>query len=194
MLGNGSNDILELATQAFLRPGDEAVYSQHAFAVYPLATQARGATGIEVPARDLGHDLAGDARRDHASARASCSSPIPTIPTGTWLAPAAVATFIASVPPDVLVVLDEAYNEYLEPAQQADSASWLGEHPNLLISRTFSKAYGLAGLRVGYGIGGCFGRGHAQSRPPAVQREFASRRPRRSRRSPTRTTSRKARA
>ena len=76
----------------------------------------------------------------------------PNNPTGTWLTPDAVRAFIASVPADVLIVLDEAYNEYLEPSQQADSASWLATHPNLLISRTFSKAYGLAGLRVGYAL------------------------------------------
>ena len=151
VLGNGSNDILELATQAFLRPGDEAVFSQHAFAVYPLATQARGAKGIAVPARDLGHDL--PAMRAVLTERTRIVFVAnPNNPTGTWLAPETIRSFIASVPPEVLVVLDEAYNEYLEPAQQANSASWLAAHPNLLISRTFSKAYGLAGLRIGYGL------------------------------------------
>lgn len=151
VLGNGSNDILELATQAFLRPGDHAVYAQHAFAVYPLATQARGARGIEVPARDLGHDL--------AAMRAALTPQTrivfvanPNNPTGTWLPPAQIEAFVASVPSEVLIVLDEAYNEYLQGDQQADSASWVARHPNLLVSRTFSKAYGLAGLRVGYGI------------------------------------------
>jgi histidinol-phosphate aminotransferase len=151
VLGNGSNDILELATQAFLRPGDEAVYAQHAFAVYPLATQARGGKGIAVPARDLGHDLA--AMRAAVTERTRIVFVAnPNNPTGTWLAPDAVRAFVASMPPEVLIVLDEAYNEYLEPSQQADSAAWLPAHPNLLISRTFSKAYGLAGLRVGYGL------------------------------------------
>jgi len=151
VLGNGSNDILEITTQAFLRPGDEAVYSQHAFAVYPLATQARGATGVAVPARELGHDL--DAMR----AAITPSTRIvfvanPNNPTGTWLAPDAVRSFVASVPHDVLIVLDEAYNEYLPPTHRSDTASWIAEHPNLIISRTFSKAFGLAGLRVGYGL------------------------------------------
>jgi histidinol-phosphate aminotransferase len=151
ILGNGSNDVLELATQAFLRPGDQAVYSQHAFAVYPLATQARGATGIEVPARDLGHDLS--AMRAALTSRTRIVFVAnPNNPTGTWLPPAELREFIAAVPPDVLIVLDEAYNEYLEPSQQADSMAWLDRHPNLLVSRTFSKAYGLAGLRVGYGL------------------------------------------
>lgn len=151
VLGNGSNDILELATQAFLRPGDHAVYSQHAFAVYPLATQARGATGIVVPARELGHDLPAMLAAVTPRTRIVFVAN-PNNPTGTWVAPAAMREFIAGVPPDVLIVLDEAYNEYLEPTQQANSVAWIAEHPNLLVSRTFSKAYGLAGLRVGYGI------------------------------------------
>jgi histidinol-phosphate aminotransferase len=151
VLGNGSNDVLELATQAFLRPGDAAVYSRHAFAVYPLATQARGATGIEVPARDYAHDL--DAMRAAITqATRIVFVANPNNPTGTWIPPGELRAFIAAVPGDVLVVLDEAYNEYLEPAQHAQSALWVGEHANLIVSRTFSKAYGLAALRVGYGI------------------------------------------
>jgi histidinol-phosphate aminotransferase len=151
VLGNGSNDILELVSLAFLEPGDEAVFSQHAFAVYPLATQARGAHGIEVPARAHGHDLA--AMRAAISARTRVVFVAnPNNPTGTWLAPDDVRAFIASVPRDVVVVLDEAYNEYLEPAQRADSVAWLAAHPNLIVSRTFSKAHGLAALRVGYGV------------------------------------------
>jgi histidinol-phosphate aminotransferase len=151
VLGNGSNDILELATQAFLRPGDEAVYAQHAFAVYPLATQARGGIGIAVPARELAHDL--PAMRAAVTARTRVLFVAnPNNPTGTWIEPAALRGFIASLPSDVLVVLDEAYNEYLRPEQRSDSAAWLSEHGNLLISRTFSKAYGLAGLRIGYGL------------------------------------------
>ena len=151
VLGNGSNDILELVTQAFLRRGDQTVYSAHAFAVYPLATQARGAAGIEVPAKDLGHDL---------TAMRSAITPAtrivfianPNNPTGTWIAPDALRAFIAAVRDDVLIVLDEAYNEYLDSAKHAPSAEWVGLYPNLVVSRTFSKAYGLAALRVGYGI------------------------------------------
>ena len=152
VLGNGSNDILELVTQAFLRPGDTAVYSRHAFAVYPLATQARGATGIEVAAaNDYGHDLAGMRAAILPSTRVVFVAN-PNNPTGTWISPAALEAFIASVPEDVLVVLDEAYNEYLAPEQRAPSAAWTGRYPNLIVSRTFSKAYGLAALRVGYGL------------------------------------------
>ena len=151
VLGNGSNDILELLAHAFLRPGKSAVYAQHSFAVYPLATQAFGAAGIEVPARDFGHDLAAM----HAAIRDDTSIvwlANPNNPTGTWLPPGAIKTFVAAVPPSVLVVLDEAYNEYLAPEQQADTASWLTGFPNLVLSRTFSKAYGLAALRIGYGL------------------------------------------
>ena len=152
VLGNGSNDVLELVTQAFLRPGDTAVYSRHAFAVYPLATQARGATGIEVPAAsDYGHDLAAMRAAILPTTRVVFVAN-PNNPTGTWIPPAALLSFIGSVPENVLVVLDEAYNEYLEPAQCAPSAAWTRAHPNLVVSRTFSKAYGLAALRVGYGL------------------------------------------
>jgi histidinol-phosphate aminotransferase len=151
VLGNGSNDVLELVTQAFLAPGDHAVYSRHAFAVYPLATQARGAIGIEVPARDLGHDLDAMRRAITPTTRIVFVAN-PNNPTGTWLAPAALEAFIADVPADTLVVLDEAYDEYLAPDQHAPSVQWVGRYPNLIVSRTFSKAYGLAALRVGYGI------------------------------------------
>jgi len=152
VLGNGSNDVLELVTQAFLRPGDAAVYSRHAFVVYPLATQARGATGIEVPpARDYGHDLAA-MRAAITPATRIVFVANPNNPTGTWIPPGELKAFIASVPDEVLVVLDEAYNEYLAPEQESPSAAWVAAHPNLVVSRTFSKAYGLAALRVGFGI------------------------------------------
>lgn len=151
VLGNGSNDILELVAHAFLRPGLSAVFSQHSFAVYTLATQAFGAAGIEVPAREYGHDLAAmrAAIRDDTSVVWLAN---PNNPTGTWIPPAQIKAFVSSVPVNVLVVLDEAYNEYLPPEQQADTASWLAEYPQLILSRTFSKAYGLAALRIGYGL------------------------------------------
>jgi len=152
VLGNGSNDILELVARAFLAPGDTAVYSQHAFAVYPLATQAVGATGIAVPAKHFGHDL--PAMRATAVAQRAKLVFIanPNNPTGTFLPLAELQAFMQALPPEVLVVLDEAYNEYLPPALQSDSVQTLGGYPNLILSRTFSKAYGLAGLRVGYAI------------------------------------------
>jgi histidinol-phosphate aminotransferase len=151
VLGNGSNDVLELVTHAFLRPGDESVYAQHAFAVYPLATQARGATGVVVPARDYGHDL--DAMRAAITPRTRVAFVAnPNNPTGTWIAADALERFIAAVPADVLVVLDEAYNEYLGPGQQAQATRWIARHPHLVVTRSFSKAYGLAALRIGYGV------------------------------------------
>jgi len=152
VLGNGSNDVLELAARSFLAPGRSAVFSQHAFAVYPLATNAVGARCIEVPAKNFGHDL--DAMAGAISAdTAVVFIANPNNPTGTFVSGDEIEAFLARVPPDVLVVLDEAYTEYLSAGQAYDSLAWLERFPNLLVSRTFSKAYGLAGLRVGYGIG-----------------------------------------
>jgi histidinol-phosphate aminotransferase len=149
VLGNGSNDVLDQVARAFLAPGLEAVYSQHAFAVYPLATQSIGARGIEVPARDFGHDL--DAMRAAITARTRMVFIAnPNNPTGTLVRPAKLLEFLSAVPPDVIVVLDEAYNEYLDDEYKSDSVEWLRRFPNLVVTRTFSKIYGLAGLRVGY--------------------------------------------
>src|SRR5712671_2504235 len=151
VLGNGSNDVLELAALAFLGPGRAAVYSQHAFAVYPLATQARGARSIVVPAKNYGHDLDAMAKAiDDETYVAWLANP--NNPTGTFARAEEVEAFLRRVPERVLVVLDEAYNEYLAPGLRADSVKWLKRHPNLVITRTFSKAYGLAGLRVGYAL------------------------------------------
>ena len=151
VIGNGSNDILELASQAFLAPGLSAVYSRHAFAVYPLATNARGARGIEVAAKNFGHDLDAMAAAIEPQTRVVFVAN-PNNPTGTFVPGAELEAFLARVPRHVLVVLDEAYTEYLAPEQRYDSIAWLARFPNLLVSRTFSKAYGLAGLRVGYAI------------------------------------------
>src|SRR5574340_503480 len=151
VLGNGSNDVLELVARAFLTPQASAVYSQYAFAVYPLATQAVGARGIEVAARNFGHDL-----RAMLEALAEDSRVIfianPNNPTGTLLAAPELLHFLEQVPHTVLVVLDEAYTEYLPDEVRLDSLSWLKRFPNLVITRTFSKAYGLAGLRVGFAL------------------------------------------
>ena len=149
VLGNGSNDVLELAARAFLAPGLEAIYSQHAFAVYPLSTQAAGASGIEVPAREFAHDLAAMLKALTPRTRL-CFLANPNNPTGTLIRSAELLEFLRAVPPSVIVVLDEAYNEYLPDALKADSVGWLSQFPNLIVTRTFSKAYGLAGLRVGY--------------------------------------------
>lgn len=153
VLGNGSNDVLELAAHAFLTVGDRAVYSDHAFAVYPLATQAVGATGISVKAQDYGHDLTAMRMAAVAHQAKLIFIANPNNPTGTFLSGEALHEFLSLLPQSILVVLDEAYNEYLPESCRYDSVSWLSEFPNLLVSRTFSKAYGLASLRVGYALG-----------------------------------------
>jgi histidinol-phosphate aminotransferase len=151
VLGNGSNDILELVAHAFLRPGLSAVYSEYGFAVYPLAIQACGARAIVVAARDYGHDL-GAMKAAIAPDTRVVFVANPNNPTGTFVTGGELLAFLRSVPESVIVVLDEAYNEYLPPQLQYQSVEWLPEFPNLVISRTFSKAYGLAALRVGYGL------------------------------------------
>ena len=151
VLGNGSNDVLELIALAFLGPGRSAVYSQHCFAVYPLATQARGARGITVAAKRYGHDLeAMLAAIDDETYVVWVANP--NNPTGTMLRPEEIESFLKRVPERVIVVIDEAYNEYLSPELKGETVKWLKRHPNLVVTRTFSKAYGLAGLRVGYAL------------------------------------------
>ena len=156
-LGNGSNDVLVLLAEAFLTAEVEAVYSRYAFAVYPLAVQASGASARVAPAlpangaHPLGHD---------PSALIAAISPKtrllflanPNNPTGTWMDEAALDSLLAAVPPEVIVVLDEAYHEYSAAHGVPDGTRWLARHPNLVVTRTFSKAYGLAGLRVGYAL------------------------------------------
>jgi histidinol-phosphate aminotransferase len=151
VLGNGSNDILEMVAGAFLAPGRAAVFDQHAFAVYPLATQARGARSIVVPAKAHGHDLAGMLASITPETRVVFIAN-PNNPTGTMIPADEVEGFLRRAPRSVLVVLDEAYNEYLEPPLRCPSVAWLAKYLNLVVVRTFSKAYGLAGLRVGYGM------------------------------------------
>ena len=150
-LGNGSNDILELITRAFVGPLHEVVFSEHAFAVYPIVTQAVGARAVVVPAKDWGHDL--DAMADAITADTRLVFVAnPNNPTGTWIERAELERFLARVPEQVIVVLDEAYTEYVETTDVPNGLDYLDRYPNLLVSRTFSKAYGLAALRVGYGI------------------------------------------
>ena len=151
VLGNGSNDILEQIARAFLAPGTSAVFSRHAFAIYALATQATGAEGLEAEAQDFGHDLEAMLDAIRADTRVVFIAN-PNNPTGTWLSNAALLAFLQRVPESVIVVLDEAYGEYLSQEQQSDALAWLQRFPNLVVSRTFSKAYGLAGLRVGYAL------------------------------------------
>ncbi len=151
VLGNGSNDVLDILARVFLAPGRSAVFSQHAFAVYPLATLSAGGEPIAVPAKDYGHDL--DAMR--AAIRPDTRVlwlANPNNPTGTFLPYPQLKAFLQAVPRDVVVVLDEAYNEYIAPAERVDTAAWLADFPNLVLTRTFSKIYGLAGLRIGYAL------------------------------------------
>lgn len=148
-LGNGSNDILELVARTFVAAGDEVIYSQHAFAVYALATQAVGAVGVEVPAKNYGHDLNAMAQAVTVKTRVIFIAN-PNNPTGTWFEEDAFSQFMQQIPAQVLVVLDEAYVEYFP--ENFNSLKFLSQYPNLLISRTMSKAYGLASLRVGFGM------------------------------------------
>ena len=150
-LGNGSNDILELAAHAFVQPTQSVVFSQYSFAVYPLATQAVGARAIVVPAKQYGHDLAAMTKAITADTKLIFVAN-PNNPTGTFIPAADIEAFLKMVPPHVVVVLDEAYNEFLAPELQYDSIAWVKQYPNLLVSRTLSKAYGLAGLRIGFAI------------------------------------------
>lgn len=154
-LGNGSNDLLELASLAFLDAGVSAVYSQYAFVVYRLATQARGARHLMIPARDYGHDLDAMAEAIADDTRLVFIAN-PNNPTGTHHPAVAIEAFLEQVRARhgerVMVLLDEAYDDYLDPAERYDSAQWVRRYPNLIVTRTLSKAYGLAGLRVGYAL------------------------------------------
>ena len=150
-LGNGSNDVLELVARVFVSAEHEVVYSEHAFAVYPLVTRAIGARAVEVPARDRGHDLEAMADAIGEGTRLVFIAN-PNNPTGTWNDAEALEAFLAAVPEKVIVVIDQAYAEYVDEPGYPDCISWLPRYPNLLVTRTFSKAHGLAGLRVGYGV------------------------------------------
>jgi len=156
-LGNGSNDVLVLLTEAFLTPDTNAVFSQYCFAVYPIAVQATGAaarTAAALPASammPLGHDLEAMARMVDGATRLVFVAN-PNNPTGTWLEERALREFLERLPSTAVAVVDEAYFEYSRAAGLPDCARWLGELPNLVVTRTFSKAYGLAGLRVGYAL------------------------------------------
>jgi histidinol-phosphate aminotransferase len=154
-LGNGSNEILELVARAFVTPAFNVIFSQHAFAVYPIVTQAVGAKAIVVPALNYGHDLNAMLQSITEKTRLVFIAN-PNNPTGTVLTQANLEAFISALPDIVICVLDEAYFEYVSRAAgldaNIDSIDWLKKYPNLIITRTFSKAYGLAGLRVGYSL------------------------------------------
>jgi histidinol-phosphate aminotransferase len=157
-LGNGSNDVLDLIARAFLCEGREAIYSEYAFAVYPISVQAVGATAkvskalaIDHKENPYGHDL--DAMFELITKKTRVIFIAnPNNPTGTWLKTTELDNFITKVPDDVIVVVDEAYFEYVEEVEYPDTLQWLGKYPNLIVTRTFSKIYALAGLRVGYAV------------------------------------------
>ena len=157
-LGNGSNDVLDMIARAFLCEGREAIYSEYAFAVYPICTQSVGATARVSKALDAshdenpyGHDL------DAMKALITDKTRVifianPNNPTGTWLKSEELHDFIANVPKDIIVVVDEAYFEYVQESDYPDTLQWLDKYSNLIVTRTFSKIYALAGLRVGYAV------------------------------------------
>lgn len=150
-LGNGSNDVLDMIARVFLRPGRESLFSQHAFAVYPISSQAVGAELKMATAKNYGHDL--NAMAELISDRTGVVwIANPNNPTGNWLGSTELRSFIESVPSQIIVVVDEAYIEYVDDPDYPDSSKWLQDFPNLIVTRTFSKAYGLASLRVGYGL------------------------------------------
>jgi len=157
-LGNGSNDVLVFLAKTFLGPSLKSLFSQYCFAVYPIATQMVGAEAViapalpvDHPAMPLGHDLRTIYERVDADTRIVWIAN-PNNPTGTWLDGDRVQDFLASLPGHVICVVDEAYSEYARSDTLGDASQWLERFPNLVVTRTFSKAYGLAGLRVGYAL------------------------------------------
>ncbi|WJF91927.1 histidinol-phosphate transaminase [Paraburkholderia bonniea] len=155
-LGNGSSDILELVARAFLQAAQpeqdcNAVSSQYAFMAWQNAVKATGARMIQVPAKDYGHDLDAMAKAVTPATRVVYLAN-PNNPTGTFFSLEQLSAFLERIPGDVVVLLDEAYNEYLEPQLRYDSTELVRRYPNLVVSRTFSKAFGLAGLRVGFAL------------------------------------------
>ena len=151
ILGNGSNDVLQLVAEAYIAPGDEVIYAAGAFVVYSLMTKLCGATAVVVPMVNDTHDL-----RAMAAAVTDKTKVIfianPNNPTGTMVTADETAAFMAQVPEDVLVVFDEAYYEYVARSDYPQTLPYVLEGRNFVITRTFSKIYGLAGLRIGYGI------------------------------------------
>jgi histidinol-phosphate aminotransferase len=151
VFGNGSNDVLDLIGHCFLTPDVSAIYSEHAFIVYPLMVKAQGAEALVVPAKDYGHDLDAMLKAIKSNTRLIFIAN-PNNPTGTYHSIETIDAFLSRVRDDILVVLDEAYIEYQPESIAKQSVALLDKYQNLIITRTFSKAYGLAGLRVGYGI------------------------------------------
>lgn len=150
-IGNGSNELLELLARVFLRPGLEVIVSQHSFVVYPLITRALGADLVVISAKDYGQDLDATAAAITPNTRIIFIAN-PNNPTGTWVEELDLLRFLDKVPGEVLVVLDEAYCEYVDDPDYPDGIALLARYPNLVVTRTFSKVYGLAALRIGYSV------------------------------------------
>ena len=150
-IGNGSNDVLELMARVYLNPDKESIVSQHSFVVYPLVTRAIGATLTVIPAMNYAQDLDATLAAINSKTRMVFIAN-PNNPTGTWVREKALVNFLDQVPEDVLVVLDEAYFEYVDEPDYPDGITLLEKYLNLVVTRTFSKAYGLAALRVGYAV------------------------------------------
>ena len=150
-LGNGSSELLSLVAMVTVEPGHGVMYSQYGFVVYGMAASHAHARPIVVPARDFGHDLAAMAAAIDDGTRLIFIAN-PNNPTGTFIEGQRLLAFVRQVPAHVTVLIDEAYTEYLGAEQRYDSIAWVKHLPNLVIARTFSKAYGLAGLRVGYAV------------------------------------------
>lgn len=157
-LGSGSSDVIDMVARSFLGPGRNAVFSEFSFAMYPIYTQACGAESKVAaaltpgdPNMQYGHDLDAMAAAVDENTRVVFIAN-PNNPTGTWLNDEALESFLNQLPTDIIVVLDEAYTEYVEEEAYPNGLDWLTKFPNLIVTRTFSKIYGLAGLRVGYGI------------------------------------------
>jgi histidinol-phosphate aminotransferase len=151
IIGNGSNELLDIAVKTFMKPGDEAVMAWPSFVVYPMAVQVQGCKGIKIPLRDFKHDL--EAMADAVTERTRILFVAnPNNPTGTINTQDEFDRFVRRIPRDVIVVVDEAYHEYVADTDYAQSMKYFRKGKNVLILRTFSKIYGLAGLRIGYGI------------------------------------------
>jgi histidinol-phosphate aminotransferase len=151
ILGNGSDEILGFLARAFLAPGDEAVMADQTFVIYKMEVTAAHGKPIIVPLRQWRHNLPAmaDAITERTKLLFVCN---PNNPTGTMVPTDEVATLMERIPPDVIVVFDEAYYEYVRSAQFPDSMAYVKQGRNVIVLRTFSKIYGLAGLRIGYGI------------------------------------------
>ena len=150
-IGNGSENILEIITKAYLQTGRAALISQYAFLTIPLLIKASGAETITVAAQNYGHDISKMLEAITANTRLIFVVN-PNNPTGTYTNTADLLLLLNNVRPDILVVVDEAYNEFIDAEDYPDTVKLLAQYPNLIISRTFSKAYGLAGLRIGYAV------------------------------------------